>query len=301
MSRRIIVPFLFTALSVFTAAANAADLRIYARQMPPILDSPGHATVNVGVQNIDVTPADNLTLTVTITGAGSVTFNPIGGSCITSGGAGSATAVCTYPSIAPFAEIPELGMSITAGPGIPAVTLTATVTSTTPDLDPANNTIAGPVAFNYADASVTKSGPASANAGSDVTYHLAVSGSGSTDSPSMMVTLTDTLPSELSFVSLTQTGGPTFACTTGQTVSCSRGVPFNGTGTFDLVARINAAGGTISNTASVAMTGLDPISANNSATAVTAIIPAPVPTLSEWSLIALGIALAVGGALLIRR
>src|SRR5207253_7411749 len=138
---------------------------------------------------------------------------------------------------------------------------------------------AAPVPVNFVEAGVTKSGPASAIAGNNITYHLSISGPSSSDFPAYDVTLTDTLPAGLSFVSLTQTGGPTYSCTTGQTISCTRSIPITTPATFDLVAKVTAASGSIVNTATASAQSFDPISANNSASVTTAIVAAPVPTL----------------------
>ena len=64
--------------------------------------------------------------------------------------------------------------------------------------------------------------------------------------PAVNATLTDTLPGDLTFVSLTQTSGPAFACSTpsagaGGTVSCANPSMAAGAGAgFTLVVHVPA-------------------------------------------------------------
>lgn len=179
--------------------------------------------------------------------------------------------------------------------------VSASITSDPPEPTPANNTLTFPLEVNHADVAVTKSAPATVQSGTDLTYILTIAAPGTNAAAAAgTVTLTDTLPASLSFVSLTQTAGPTYACTTGQTITCIGGAPVAQTATFSVVAHVNATNGTVANTATGSSNIFDPDMTNNSATASTTVTPAPVPTLSEWSLIALGVALALGGALLVR-
>ena len=63
-----------------------------------------------------------------------------------------------------------------------------------------------------ADLLVTKSGPSSAAAGSDVSFDVVVMNGGPDDATT--VTLTDAVPAGMTFVSATQNSGPAFSCST---------------------------------------------------------------------------------------
>ena len=296
--------FLCAALAAsLSLSAQTADLRLTHTSFFPGFQPAGHGAANVGFENDGPGTDSNVTLTVTVTGSTDISLGhsgTSGGTCTTTPAASSATMVCTYPSIAGVNnEIINILAAMT-GPTVPVVN--ASITSDTPDQNPANNTVSFPLEVNYADVAVTKSAPASVPAGTDLTYTITIGAPGASQTAAVQtVTLTDTLPTSLSFVSLTQTGGPAYSCTTGQTITCTNDVPTSQTATFSLVAHVNATSGTIMNTASGSSTIFDPDTTNNSSTATTTVTPGAVPTLSEWSLIALGMALAIGGALLIRR
>jgi uncharacterized repeat protein (TIGR01451 family) len=89
----------------------------------------------------------------------------------------------------------------------------ADVSAANPDTDDANNhgqatTTVGPTT---GDLSVTKSGPAKAPAGTDISYSITVANGGPDDAEN--VTLTDPVPENTTFVSANQDSGPAFSCT----------------------------------------------------------------------------------------
>jgi len=129
--------------------------------------------------------------------------------------------------------------------------------------------------------------------GSDVTYRVTVTNSGSVASTA--VTVTDTLPAQLSWVSSTASAG---SCSQAAgTVTCNLGVLAAGASeTVDIVATIVGAGN-VANTAQASMAGGETNTGNNAATAnfvAAAAAGTSVPTLSEWSLglLVLGLGLA---------
>lgn len=121
-----------------------------------------------------------------------------------------------------------------------------------------------------ADLSLAKGdSPDPVTAGNNVTYTLTVTNNGPDTATG--ITLTDTLPSGVSFVSAVP-GSPT--CTNaGQTVTCNLGSLANGAFTSVSIVATVAAGatGSLSNTASVASAATDPNGANNSASESTAV------------------------------
>ncbi|MGN6186873.1 MAG: IPTL-CTERM sorting domain-containing protein [Thermoanaerobaculia bacterium] len=142
-----------------------------------------------------------------------------------------------------------------------------------------------------ADVSIVKSTTASrAVTGTNITYTILVSNAG--PSPATNVIVTDDLPAGLTFVSATPSQG---TCNASDPVSCNLGTITSGANaTITLVANVTASNGTISNTASVSSTegGGD----SSTSPAIPVVITAeftPVPTLSEWALIALALAIVV--------
>src|SRR5207237_426748 len=96
---------------------------------------------------------------------------------------------------------------------ISALANTATGTSSTTDPDPTNNSSTSNTAVTpRADLQVTKTGPATITLGSDATYTITVANTGLSDAQS--VSITDPLPAGTTFVSLAQTGGPSFTAST---------------------------------------------------------------------------------------
>jgi hypothetical protein len=122
------------------------------------------------------------------------------------------------------------------------------------------------------------------------------------------------LPAQTRFVSLAQTLGPAFACTTpavgaAGTVSCSAATFAAGaTARFTLtVSLVAGATGTVTNTANVTTTSPDASVANNAASAGSGIgfgpatAPITVPALSWPGLLALALALGLFGAAVVAR
>lgn len=129
-----------------------------------------------------------------------------------------------------------------------------------------------------ADLAVTKTGPATAIPGTTATYVVTVTNNGPL--PALQAVVTDTTPAGTTFVSLSQTAGPTFACTTPApgstgTISCALASFANGaTASFTVKLHVNAtvASGTIvAQTATVSSATTDPKPANNAATANTSV------------------------------
>lgn len=120
-----------------------------------------------------------------------------------------------------------------------------------------------------ADLSVTKTdSPDPVGIGEDLTYTVTVANAAGPDAAGG-VTLTDTLPAGVSYVSTTPSQG---SCSqSAGTVTCSLGtVAVGGAATVSIVVEPNAVG-TISNSASATTTTTDPNSGNNTATASTTV------------------------------
>ena len=152
----------------------------------------------------------------------------------------------------------------------------ATASSATPDPNPENDTGTSSVTvpIPQADVGVQKTGPDSAAPDTDVSYSITVNNSGPNDADS--VSLTDTLPGTMTFVSITQNSGPTFTCTGGSTTTCSiLSLPAGATATFTLTGHIppaTASGTVFTNVAQVTTTTSDPDPDNNSSQTVLTVV-----------------------------
>lgn len=122
-----------------------------------------------------------------------------------------------------------------------------------------------------ADVAITKTdSPDPIGIGQDLTYTLTTTNNG--PDAATGVTITDTLPSSVVFVSATPSQG---ACTGTTTVTCAMGtLPAGSTASVSIVVRPQQAG-QVTNTANVTSQSIDTNQANNNATAVTTVQPVP--------------------------
>jgi len=207
-------------------------------------------------------------VTVTDTLPSSVAFvsaTPTQGSCAQSGG----TVSCSIGSLANGATAT---VTILVTPGAAGtITNTARVMANESDANTANNTATASTTVNpAADLSMTKSDtPDPVLVGQKLTYTVSLTNNG--PSAATGVTVTDTLPPSVAFVSATPTQGS--CAQSGGTVTCSIGKLANGaTATVTIVVTPGAAG-TITNTASVTGSEFDPNTTNNTAAASTTVSP----------------------------
>lgn len=127
------------------------------------------------------------------------------------------------------------------------------------------------------DMIATKDGPSSAAAGSNVSYDVSIINGGPDDTTA--ATLTDPIPAGMTFVSLTQTSGPMFVCTTpaigdAGTISCSADLLAGAEATFTIVLKIAAdavPGTTYTNIASASSAAIDDTDENNKGAAATTV------------------------------
>ena len=128
-----------------------------------------------------------------------------------------------------------------------------------------------PVRAQSADLGVGKTGPATASAGSNVTYIVTMQNNGPDDAAS--AELDDAIPAGMTFVSEAQSSGPAFTCATptvgsGGTVTCTIASFVSGaSATFSITLNIPAAtppNTLFSNTASVTSATFDPNNENDS-------------------------------------
>ncbi|MFC8450639.1 calcium-binding protein [Kitasatospora sp. NPDC057223] len=120
------------------------------------------------------------------------------------------------------------------------------------------------------DVSVTKTGPATVSAGSQAVYTVTVANNSATLSATG-VTLADTVSGPGSLVSAVPGQGT--CTTTATTASCALGTLAPGAAATVTVTVGTTAAGTVSDTATVSAAQSDPVPANNTATAATAVQP----------------------------
>ena len=141
-----------------------------------------------------------------------------------------------------------------------------------------------------ADLSITKTGPASGNVNSQFSYTITITNAGPDTATN--ASWTDTLPSSLLFLSISQDTGPTMTCTTPEAgsngpISCSIASLPVGSAQFTvnvLIASGTPAGSNISNTATATSSTSDPNGGNNSGNAnTTALSPALLSGLKSVS------------------
>ena len=151
------------------------------------------------------------------------------------------------------------------------LTDTATVSSATPDSNPANNTATATTTVTpSADLAMTKTGPPTVTAAGSLAYSLVVVDNGPSDAANL--TVTDTLPAGVTFVRATGTG---WVCSNSGNVSvtCTRATLATGATapTITLTVTAPAQAGSLTNTASVSATTADPVPANNTSSVTTGV------------------------------
>ncbi|MEL6894298.1 MAG: DUF11 domain-containing protein, partial [Actinomycetota bacterium] len=257
----------------------SADVRI-AKTGPATDLVPGQpATFIVVVTNDGPSDAQDVEFTDTLPVAidpGTIATNVTGGAATCDPVAGS-TVTCSQPTLADGATYTvEITGTVLASVTDPSVDNTATVTSTTPDLTPGNNTSTSttPVAAS-ADLSIAKALSAGFTApiapGAPVSYTITVINGGPSDAQDVVVA--DTLPAEITLgtISTTATGA---TCDQGA-VSCA--IPTVAAGTsVDVVVTgtmSDRAVGSVDNTASVTSSTPDPTPGDRSVTVTTPVQP----------------------------
>ena len=170
-----------------------------------------------------------------------------------------------------FTLVLHIDPTTTAGT---VLTDTADVSSTTSDSNTANNeSKVNTTVATLADLGVTKTGPAAAVPGTNLTYTITVTNGGPSDAHNAL--LTDAVPAGTTFVSVAQTAGPGFTCThppvgSGGSISCSIATLANGaTATFSVVVHDGPSPGTITNTAHVSSDTSDTATGNNTSSVTT--------------------------------
>jgi uncharacterized repeat protein (TIGR01451 family) len=254
--------------SVTTGVGASADLALV-KTGPATVVAGGAVTYILTATNAG--PSDAVAVSVTDTLPAGVTFVSATGTGWTCTNVGNVSVTCTVATLATGAVAPAITVVVTAPAQAGSLSNTASVSSTTADPNPANNTssVATTVTAS-ADLALVKTGPAAVTAAGSVTYQLVVTNHGPSDAAG--VSVTDTLPAGVTFVSATGTG---WTCTNAGNVSVTCTVAALATGavapTITVVVTAPDQGGSLVNSASVTATTADPNPADNTSTTTTAV------------------------------
>lgn len=266
--------------SATTTVASSADLSVSKVDTPDPVTAGNNLTYTITVNNAGPSNATTVALSDTLpSGTTFVSLSSPGGwSCTTPAVGGTGPVNCSATSLAPGNAVFTLVVNVGAGVATGTViTNTATVTSAS-DPNPGNEsgTATTTVGSGSADLSITKGdSPDPVTAGMNLTYTLTVTNAGPSNATT--ATLSDTLPANTVFVSLSAPAG--WSCTTpalGGTgsVNCTNPLMTTGSAVFTLVVNVNqgaAQGSTITNTATATSATTDPNGGDNSATATTSV------------------------------
>jgi uncharacterized repeat protein (TIGR01451 family) len=263
-----------TAVAQFTITTpTSADLSVTATG-PSSVTAGTSASYTITVTNNGPNAAQNVVLTDSLpTGSNFVSITPAAGNpdsfnFTQSGG----TVTGTVGSLAAghtdtFTLVVSAPSNLANGANFSD---TVSVTSASPDPTSSDNsaTVSGSIVNNQsADLSVATSGPATSTEGNTITYSVTVTNSGPSDAAN--VVLTDSLASQMRFVSATTSQG-TFT-QSGGVVTFSLGTVSAGTTVSATVTVQLLEDGNPANTASVTSSTADPTTADNTASATTAV------------------------------
>lgn len=230
--------------------------------------------------------------------------NPSQGSCSFIGN----TIICDLGTIAPQQSV-TITVTVTVSPSAPAGTITNIATVSSENDENPNNNVASQDTqiINYTDLSITKNGSSnSVSPGDTIIYTLTIiNGGPSAVLPSSTITVQDTLPNEVAFVSASSgcshNGNPVggiVTCTTTGPLSVGGSVVF----TINVIVKSVIGDNNVSNYAQVIIDpNTDPNPNNNDDSYNSSISTIAIPTLSEWGMIIFIISAGLLSVLYIKR
>ncbi|MDP9343650.1 MAG: hypothetical protein M3Q23_16475 [Actinomycetota bacterium] len=256
---------------VSLAAPPSADLKV-TKSGPATATAGTDISYTITVKNLGPDTATAPTLTDPLPPSTTfVSVTAAGWTCTHPGVGGTGTVSCTRNADMANGDTDTITLvvHVISTPTTCSLKNTASVDSTTSDPDNTNNSdSATPTLGSCADVSVTKTDtPDPVTAGANLTYTITVKNNG--PNAATGVSLTDTLPPDTTFVSLTCPAGWTCATPavggTGTVTATNPSVPNGASATFTLVVKVSLTPTkcTITNTAKVTTTNIDPNSAND--------------------------------------
>jgi uncharacterized repeat protein (TIGR01451 family) len=252
-------------------AVKGADLAVQKSDSPDPVQIGHELTYTITVTNNGVLPATGVTLTDTL--PAEVNFVSASSGCTHANG----TVTCGLGNLA---KDTSATVTIKVTPtAVGKITNKATVKANEIDLDLSNNTATAETAVQPGpDLSVEKSdSPDPVQIGHELTYTIVVTNKGTPQATG--VTLTDTLPAEVNFVSASS------GCTHANgTVTCDLGNLAKDTSATVTIKVTPTAVGKITNKATVKANEIDPDPGNNMATAETTVQAPPPPPLGKADL-----------------
>jgi uncharacterized repeat protein (TIGR01451 family) len=259
--------------------AGSANLSITNAASPVPVAAAANVTYTQVVTNSGPSAATSVTLTDTLPANTTVSsLTGPGGTWICTAGTGTCTDASFAPGTATFTYVVTVNAGTAAGT---AINSTATVTSATTDPNLANNSATATdvvAAAGQADLSMANTPSVSTTAaGTNVTYTQVITNLGPAATTAATATLTETVPANMNFQSITHPAG--WTCTTPAvggtgTITCTAGagtsIAVNGTASFSLVMQVNASapsGTNIPDTATASAGNVVPNLTTNTATA----------------------------------
>lgn len=254
-----------------TTTVDAPDLAISKTHMGDFTVGQ-NGTYTITVTNVGTAPTTGtITVVDTLpTGLSFVSGTGTGWSCSAMG----QTVTCTNTGPLAPGDSSEITLIVSVGPeAVPSVTNSVTV-STPNDPSPNNNSDDDPTNVTPAiDLVVTKAdAPDPVTVGENLTYTITVTNSGPNTATG--VTVSDTLPSGVTFVSATPSQG-TCNPPAGGIVTCNLGSLSNGASATVAIVVTPTAVGTLDNTVAVAANEFDPNTNNNQDSESTTVITLP--------------------------
>ena len=247
------------AARVTTVVGASADV-VATKAGPATAVAGQDITYTIGVTNQGPSPATAVVVTDTL---------PTGLTLVSASNGGTATGnVVTWPTVASLASGANVAFTVVArASNGGSYTDIVASTAATPDPDASNNNGTSPAArvatvvSASADLATTKTGPATATAGQNLSYTVTVTNNGPSAAASVVVT--DTLPAGLTFVSATSGGVAAGNVVTWPTITT---LASGASQVFSVTANAGAAG-TYTDIVASTSTTPDPVAANNDGSA----------------------------------
>jgi uncharacterized repeat protein (TIGR01451 family) len=215
----------------------------------------------VTINNAGPDSASSASVALTLTNGAIVSTTTAAFSC--SGNATNQT--CTAATLAPGSYLISVNVQAPAATG--TMSLKAHASSATGDPNTANDADIENTAIGVTtDVSITKTGPSVGGAGGNAVYTITVTNNGTADATGVIVS--DPTPAHVTFVSTSGACTTAFPCALG---TLNAGQSKTITATYTASNNRANEGRTIVNVASVTSNAVDPVSANNQASAQTTI------------------------------